>query len=104
MRTQRAPLRDARVVEVGDRRAFLHDPAPADLQRHALRRHLDADALPAGAKLLVSDGAKVFSESETNDDGVFQKSFEELKSANDVRVFAIDDTHTAVDQTTHDGG
>ncbi|HEX7375938.1 MAG TPA: tetratricopeptide repeat protein, partial [Pirellulales bacterium] len=41
------------------------------------------------ARLLISNGRQVFAEGETREDGVFQKSFEELKSAGDVRVFAI---------------
>ena len=47
------------------------------------------------AKLLVSDGTKVFAEATTGDDGVFQKSFKQLKNTNDVRVFAIADGSTA---------
>ncbi|MCA9247003.1 MAG: tetratricopeptide repeat protein, partial [Planctomycetales bacterium] len=42
-----------------------------------------------GAALLVSDGQKVFAEAVTGDDGVFKKSFEELKASGDVRVFAV---------------
>lgn len=48
-----------------------------------------------GVRLLVSDGQKVFAEGVTDANGVFQKSFEELKSANDVRVFAIAGNSTA---------
>ena len=47
------------------------------------------------ARVLLSDGKQVFAEGETGDDGVFHKSFEELKSAGDVRVFAINGTHSA---------
>ncbi len=47
------------------------------------------------ARVLISDGKQVFAEGETGDDGVFHKSFEELKSAEGVRVFAISGTHTA---------
>ncbi len=46
------------------------------------------------ARVLISDGKQVFAEGETGDDGVFHKSFEELKSAENVRVFAISGTHT----------
>ena len=48
-----------------------------------------------GVRLLVSNGGQVFAEVETGEDGVFQGSFEELKSSNDVRVFAVSDGHTA---------
>ncbi len=47
------------------------------------------------ARILVSNGKQVFAEGTTGADGVFHKSFEELKSCNDVRVFAIADGHTA---------
>lgn len=47
------------------------------------------------ARILLSDGAQVFGEGETNDDGVLQKSFEALKSSSDVRVFAVADGHMA---------
>lgn len=40
------------------------------------------------ARLLVSDGGKVFAEVTTGKDGVLQASYEELKQAGDVRVFA----------------
>jgi tetratricopeptide (TPR) repeat protein len=40
------------------------------------------------ARLLVSNGQAVFAEGKTGDDGVFQKSFKELKDAANVRVFA----------------
>jgi tetratricopeptide (TPR) repeat protein len=43
------------------------------------------------ARLLISNGQQVFAEAETGDDGVFQKSYDELKSAGDVRVFAVAD-------------
>jgi uncharacterized protein YfaS (alpha-2-macroglobulin family)/tetratricopeptide (TPR) repeat protein len=48
-----------------------------------------------GAKLLISDGKNVFAEAKTGDDGVFQRSYEELKKAGDVRVFAIADGNVA---------
>ncbi len=41
------------------------------------------------ARLLVSNGQQVFAEGETDENGVFQQAFEELKSASDVRVFAV---------------
>lgn len=47
------------------------------------------------ARLLISNGQQVFAEAETGDDGVFQKSYEELKSAGDVRVFAVAETSVA---------
>ncbi|HUY34628.1 MAG TPA: tetratricopeptide repeat protein [Pirellulales bacterium] len=43
----------------------------------------------ANARLLISNGQQVFAEAATGDDGVFQKSYDELKSAADVRVFAV---------------
>jgi len=46
-------------------------------------------------KLLISNGQKVFAEGATGQDGVFQKTYEELKGAGDVRVFAIVDGHVA---------
>ena len=47
------------------------------------------------ARLLISDGNQVIAEAKTNNDGVFQGSYEELKSCEDVRVFGITGTHTA---------
>ena len=49
----------------------------------------------ANARLLVSNGQQVFAEATTGDDGVFQKSYDELKSAADVRVFAVADGSVA---------
>ena len=46
-------------------------------------------------RLLISNGQQVFAEAQTGDDGVFQKSYEELKSAGDVRVFAVADSSVA---------
>jgi len=51
-------------------------------------------------RVLLSDGKQVFAEGETSDDGVFHKSFEELKSAENVRVFAVSGTHTASNLVT----
>jgi alpha-2-macroglobulin len=47
------------------------------------------------ARLLISNGQQVFAEAATGDDGVFQKSYDELKSAGDVRVFAVADLSVA---------
>jgi len=47
------------------------------------------------ARLLISNGSEVFAEAITGADGVWQKSYKELKDAGDVRVFAIADGHTA---------
>ena len=49
----------------------------------------------AKARLLISNGQKLFAEAETREDGVFQKSYDELKSAGDVRVFAVADGSVA---------
>ena len=46
-------------------------------------------------RVLVSDGKQVFGQGETGDDGVFHKPFAELKSSEDVRVFAMMDDHSA---------
>jgi len=48
-----------------------------------------------GARLLVSDGARVFAEAATGEDGVFHKAFKELHDAGDVRVFAASAGHVA---------
>lgn len=48
-----------------------------------------------GASLLISDGEKVFAEEVTAEDGIFQKSYEELKSIADLRVFAVHEGHAA---------
>ncbi|MCO6453957.1 MAG: tetratricopeptide repeat protein [Pirellulaceae bacterium] len=48
-----------------------------------------------GARLLISDGEQVFGEGVTGDDGVYRGKFEQLKTAEDIRVFAISDQHTA---------
>lgn len=47
------------------------------------------------ARVLISNGTQVFAEGVTGEDGVFQKSFPELKTAENVRVFAIADRHAA---------
>ena len=43
----------------------------------------------ADVRLLVSNGQQVFAEEKTGKDGVFKKSYKELKDAGDVRVFAV---------------
>ena len=48
-----------------------------------------------GARLLISNGQQVFAEETTGADGVFQKSYKELKDAGDVRVFAVADGNVA---------
>jgi TolA-binding protein len=48
-----------------------------------------------GARLLISNGAKVFAEGVTGDDGVFRRTDRELMDAQDVRVFAVKDGHVA---------
>jgi len=47
------------------------------------------------ARLLISNGSKVFAEAETGDDGVLQQTYKELKDAGDVRVFAMASMHVA---------
>ncbi|HEX7449417.1 MAG TPA: tetratricopeptide repeat protein [Pirellulales bacterium] len=47
------------------------------------------------ARLLISNGQQVFAEGQTDDDGVFRQTFEELKSAGDVRVFAVAEGNVA---------
>ena len=47
------------------------------------------------AQLLISDGSDVYGEEQTGDDGVLQKSFDQLKQSADIRVFAIADGHAA---------
>ncbi|MCG8650803.1 MAG: tetratricopeptide repeat protein, partial [Pirellulales bacterium] len=49
----------------------------------------------AGASVLISDGSKVFAEELTNQDGVLQKSFDELREVSDLRVFAVRQGHVA---------
>ncbi len=48
-----------------------------------------------GVSLLISDGSKVFAEAATGKDGILQKKFEELKTVNDLRVFAVREGHSA---------
>ncbi len=48
-----------------------------------------------GTSLLVSDGQEVFAEELAGDDGILQKTYEQLKSVNDLRVFAVHEGHAA---------
>jgi hypothetical protein len=48
-----------------------------------------------GAEVCASDGKHVFFEGKTGPDGVLAQKFEELKSADNVSAFAIDDGHVA---------
>ncbi|HZZ71655.1 MAG TPA: tetratricopeptide repeat protein [Pirellulales bacterium] len=47
------------------------------------------------AHLLLSNGKQIFAEADTDDHGVFQQSYKELKDAGDLRVFAIADGNSA---------
>ncbi|TWU42711.1 tetratricopeptide repeat protein [Novipirellula artificiosorum] len=49
----------------------------------------------AGVSVLISDGSKVFAEEITGDDGVLQKNYDELKTVQDLRVFAVHQGHVA---------
>lgn len=49
----------------------------------------------AGVDVLVSDGSEVFATGKTGDDGVFRKAYDQLKSCNDLRVFASTGKHIA---------
>jgi hypothetical protein len=57
----------------------------------------------AGARLLISNGQQVLATGQTGADGVFRGGYEELKSAADVRVFAIADGHVASNVVGLDG-
>ncbi len=48
-----------------------------------------------GTKLLISDGSRIFAEEKTNKDGILEKSYEELKTVKDLRIFAVRDGHVA---------
>lgn len=48
-----------------------------------------------GASILISDGADVFAEELTNQDGVLQKAYDQLKEVSDLRVFAVHEGHVA---------
>ncbi len=56
-----------------------------------------------GVSILVSDGEKVFAEEITGEDGVLQKSYEQLKAAEDLRVFGIHEGHAASTVTALSG-
>ncbi|MCH8829238.1 MAG: tetratricopeptide repeat protein [Planctomycetes bacterium] len=49
----------------------------------------------AGVSLLLSDGKTVFAEEVTNKDGILQKSYDELKTVTDLRIFAVFEGHAA---------
>jgi len=51
----------------------------------------------SGVKVLVSDGAKVISEGETGEDGVFHKKLDGLKDAARVTAFVVKDGNVASD-------
>jgi uncharacterized protein YfaS (alpha-2-macroglobulin family)/TolA-binding protein len=48
-----------------------------------------------GARLLISNGGKIFAEETAGPDGVFQKDYKELREPADVRVFAVADGNVA---------
>ena len=49
-----------------------------------------ADRKPApGTKLLISDGSRIFAEEQTEKEGILQKSYEQLKTVEDLRVLAV---------------
>ena len=58
-------------------------------------QNMRADAPAAGVELLLSDGKKVFATGATGADGVFRKTFDELKKAATLRVFALSDGSAA---------
>ena len=49
----------------------------------------------ADVKLLLSNGSQLFGEATTGQDGVFQRSYKELKETHDVRVFAVANNNAA---------
>ncbi|EMI19147.1 protein containing Alpha-2-macroglobulin [Rhodopirellula maiorica SM1] len=57
----------------------------------------------AGVSVLLSDGDKVFAEETTGEDGVVQSQFDELKSIQDLRVFAVHEGHMASTVTNLNG-
>ncbi|MCA9189825.1 MAG: tetratricopeptide repeat protein, partial [Planctomycetales bacterium] len=57
----------------------------------------------ANVRVLVSDGNKVIEEGTTNEQGIYQKSLNELQTSNDVRIFAVADGHTASNVTLLQG-
>jgi uncharacterized protein YfaS (alpha-2-macroglobulin family)/tetratricopeptide (TPR) repeat protein len=56
-----------------------------------------------GVSVLVSDQGSVFAEETTGKDGLLQKSFDQLKSIEDLRVFAVRDGHVASTVTSLNG-
>jgi tetratricopeptide (TPR) repeat protein len=56
-----------------------------------------------GVSLLVSDGKQVFAEELTNAQGILQKSFEQMKTVNDLRVFAVQEENAASSVCNLDG-
>lgn len=57
----------------------------------------------AGARLLISNGGKIFAEEKTEADGVFQKDYKELHDPQDVRVFAVADGNVASNMVNLNG-
>ncbi|HUE12676.1 MAG TPA: tetratricopeptide repeat protein, partial [Planctomycetaceae bacterium] len=55
-----------------------------------------AERKPAGeTRLLISDGSRIFAEEKTGKDGILQKSYDELKTVKDLRIFAVRNGHVA---------
>ncbi|HEX4072468.1 MAG TPA: tetratricopeptide repeat protein, partial [Planctomycetaceae bacterium] len=55
-----------------------------------------ADRKPApGTKLLISDGSRIFAEEQTDQEGILQKSYDQLKTVQDLRIFAVREGHIA---------
>ncbi len=48
-----------------------------------------------GVSVLISDGASVFAEELTGEDGVLKKNYDQLKSVDDLRIFAVHEGHVA---------
>ncbi len=56
-----------------------------------------------GVRLLLSDGQRIFAETTTGPDGVFQATYEQLRRVDDVRVLAVADGHIASNVTLLEG-
>ncbi|MBI3268853.1 MAG: tetratricopeptide repeat protein, partial [Planctomycetes bacterium] len=56
-----------------------------------------------GAKVLVTDGAKVIAEGVTDENGIFRKDLDELKTAGEARVFALAGGSAASDEMSLGG-
>ncbi len=56
-----------------------------------------------GARLLVSDGRQIIAEGKTDEQGVFRTTLPELKSAQDIRVFAAAEGNVASNQISLHG-